>query len=135
MNDKQSEKRQILRELLVFSLGELLIAALMLGVYALLGKLDGRAVLGGGIGLLLAIVNYVLMALGVWAAADRAEGGDPAGGRRVITLSMLGRYLLIILVLYACAKSGRCDPIALVVPLALYRAVIYAGEFFRRKER
>ena len=135
MNDKQSEKRQILRELLVFSLGELLIAALMLGVYALLGKLDGRAVLGGGIGLLLAIVNYVLMALGVWAAADRAEGGDPAGGRRVITLSMLGRYLLIILVLYACAKSGRCDPIARVVPLALYRAVIYAGEFFRRKER
>ena len=134
MNDKQTEKRRMVRELTRFAVGELICLALMLGVYALLDKLTDKVVLGGIIGFCLAVVNYVLMAAGVWSAAEKAEKGDPAGGKRTITVSMLGRYLLMILVLVAGAKSGRCDVLAMLIPLALGRPLIFLGEFFRRKE-
>ena len=133
-NDKQSEKRRMLRELMRFTIGQLICLGLMYGVYALLGKLDAKVLLGGAIGVTLAVLNYVLMAVGVWAAADKAEKGDAAGGKRTLTASMLGRYLLMILVLVAGAKSGWCDVIAMLIPLLLARPLIYVGEFFRRKE-
>ena len=134
MNDRQSEKRRMLRELTRFAIGELICTGLMFGVYVLLDKFTNKVLLGGCIGLALAVLNYVLMAVGVWSASDKAENGDPAGGRRTITASMLGRYLLMILVLVAGAKSGWCDVIAMLVPLALSRPLIFVGEFFRRKE-
>ena len=134
MNDKQSEKRRMYRELARFALGQLICLGLMFGVYLLLDKLTDKVLLGGSIGFVLAVVNYLLMAVGVWAAADKAERGDAAGGKRTVTVSMLGRYLLMILVLVAGAKSGKCDVIAMLVPLVLSRPLIFVGEFFRRKE-
>ena len=134
MNDRQTEKHRMLRELTRFALMQLVCLGLMYGVYALLGRLTDKVLLGGGIGFALAALNYFLMAVGVWTAADKAEKGDPAGGRRTINASMMGRYLLIILVLVAGAKSGWCDVIAMLIPLALTRPLIFIGEFFRRKE-
>ena len=74
------------------------------------------------------------MAVGVFAAADRAEAGDPARGKRIISLSMLGRYALMIAILVIGAKSGYCNVVAMVIPIALFRVLIYVGEFFRRKD-
>lgn len=133
-SSRQSDKKQTLRELMFFGLGQLVCLGLMYGVFALLDKLTHKVLLGGLLGAALAMLNYFLMAMGVWAAADKAEKGDPAGGKRMMTLSMLGRYLLMILVLVAGAKSGVCDVIAMLVPLALTRVLIFVGEFFRRKD-
>ena len=134
MNDRQSEKRQMRRELLLFALGEAIVLAGTAGVFALLGRFSGKVLLGAAVGACLACLNYGLMALGVWAAADKAEAGDPAGGRKLITLSMLGRYLMMAAVLVIGAKTGLCDVIAMVVPLALSRVILFAVEYFRRKE-
>lgn len=134
MNDKQSEKRRMLREVLILAVGEGIVLGVMFGVYALLGKLNSKVLLGGAVGVFVTVLNYFLMALGVWSASAKARDGDPAGGRRVITLSMLGRYLFMIAVLVAGAKSGLCDVVAMVVPLALFRILLYAAEFFRGKE-
>ena len=134
MNDRQTEKRRMIRELTRFALGQLICLGLMFGVYALLDKLTNKVLLGGCIGFALAVLNYCLMALGVWSAAEKAEKGDAAGGKRTITVSMRGRYLLMILGLVAGAKSGWCDVIAMLIPLVLSRPLIFIGEFFRRKE-
>lgn len=130
LNDKQ----QVLRELLIIAIGELLVLGLLCGAFALLGKLDGKVLLGGAVGAGTAVLNYFLMAVGVFAAADRAEAGDPARGKRIISLSMLGRYALMIAILVIGAKSGYCNVVAMVIPIALFRVLIYVGEFFRRKD-
>ena len=132
MNEK-TDKQQTLRELAVIAAGELLVLGLIYGAFALLGKLDGKVLLGGAVGAVTAILNYFLMALGIWAAAARAEAGEPERGKRLITLSMLGRYALMIVILVIGAKSGACNVVAMVIPLAVFRLLIFAAEFFRKK--
>lgn len=133
MND-MNDRQQTYRELLTVAMGELVVLGFLYGAFALLGKLDGKALLGGAVGAGTAILNYFLMAVGVNAAADRAQAGDPDRGRRIVSLSMIGRYLLMIAILVIGAKSGLCSVIAMVIPLALFRVLIYVGEFFRRKD-
>ena len=133
MNDT-NDKQQTLRELLIFALGELICLGLLYGAFALLGKLDSKVLLGGAIGAVTAVLNYFLMAVGVYAAAARAEAGDPARGRRIVSLSMAGRFLLMIAILVVGAKSGLCNVVAMVIPLLLFRVLIFVGEFFRRKD-
>ncbi len=132
MNER-SDKQQTLRELAVVAAGELLVLGLICGAFAALGKLDGKVLLGGAVGVGTAILNYFLMALTVWAAASRAEAGDPARAKRLVSLSMLGRYALMIAILVIGAKSGACNVIAMVIPLAVFRLLIFAAEFFRKK--
>ena len=134
MNDRETDIRQVRREVLLFALGTLVCLGLMYGVYALLHRLTAKVLLGGAVGAALAILNYVLTAAGVLRAADKAEQGDAKSGMRTINLSMLGRYLLMILVLVVFAKSGLCDVIAMVIPLLLSRLVLFFIELFRRKD-
>ena len=47
---------------------------------------------------------------------------------------MAGRYVLMIVVLVVGAKSGWCNVVAMVIPLALFRVILLIGEFFRRKD-
>ena len=133
--DKQTEKQQVYRELLIFALGELLVLALVCAGFALTGHWSGKVLAGAAVGAGLAVLNYALMALSVLRAADKAEQGDPTAGRRTMTTSMLGRYLLMIAVLVLGAKSGLCNVIAMVIPLAASRLLLFAAEFFRRKDR
>ena len=132
--DLSSDKKQVTRELLVFSLLQLGLIGLMFGVYAMLHKFSTKVVLGGIFGAALAILNYFLMAVGVFRAADKAEKGDVKGGQREISRSMTIRYLLLILLLFAGAKSGWFDVVAMLVPVAMMRMLIMIGEFFRRKD-
>ena len=132
--NKQNEKRQTLRELGIIAVGELVCLGLLYGAAALLGKLDGKVLLGGAVGAGTAVLNYFLMAVGVYAAADRAESGDSDRGKRILTLSMLGRYALMAAILVIGAKSGACNVIAMALPLLLFRVLLYVGEFFRRKD-
>ena len=133
MHTRQS-KHPVYRELLILALGELIVLALVCGGFAAAGRWSGKVLLGAAVGAALAAGNYALTAVGVFRAADRAEQGDPAGGQREITRSMLLRYLLMIGVLVAGAKSGLCNVIAMVIPLAASRLLLYAAELFRRKD-
>lgn len=131
---EMNDKKQTYRELLIIAVGELICICLIYGGFALLHKLDQRVLIGGAVGGLTVVLNYFLMAVGVNAAADRAETGDPARGKRIISLSMVGRYALMIVVLVVGAKSGWCNVVAMVIPLALFRVILLIGEFFRRKD-
>ena len=131
---KQTDKQQTVRELLIYAAMQLVCLGLMFGIAALVHKLDGKFILGGFVGAGMMILNYFLMAVSIYAAAEKAKRGDEAGGRRIMSLSMLGRYALLIVVLVVLAKAGVCNVVAMVVPLALSRILIFIGEFFRRKD-
>lgn len=133
--DKQTSKQQVFRELTLFALGQLLVLALVCVGFFLAGHWAWSVLAGAAVGAILASINYALIAVGVFRAVDKAEQGDIAAGRRAMTASMIGRYLLMIGVLVVGAKSGFCNVIAMVIPLAMTRPLLFAAELFRGKDR
>ena len=126
-------RKFVLRQTGIVALGELLGVAAMLGIFALLGSFDNAVLLGGIVGGAMAVANFFAMAIGVNLAADKAQNQDVKGGQATIKASYVLRLLVMALVLFAFAKSGLCNVIALVVPLIFVRITLTVAEFFRRK--
>lgn len=126
-------RKYVLRQTGIVALGEAIGVAAMVGIFALLGKFDNKVLLGGAIGGLVATGNFLAMAIGVNIAADKAEQQNVKGGQATIKGSYFLRLLVMALVLFAFAKSGLCNVIALVVPLIFVRFTLTIAEFFRRK--
>lgn len=123
----------VFKETAIIAVGELICTAVMIGVFALIGKFDRSVVLGGIFGCMLAILNFFFMAVGASIAADRAEKQDVKGGKGIVKMSMSLRYVLLFVILFALGKSGICNLFALVIPLVFVRPVLTVGEFFRKK--
>lgn len=126
-------RKELLRQTGIVALGEALGVAAMMGIFALLGKFDMGVLWGGLVGGLVAIANFFVMAIGVNIAADKAQNQDVKGGQAAIKGSYALRMLVMAVVLFAFAKSGICNVIALVVPLVFVRFTLTLWEFFRRK--
>lgn len=127
------ESRKIVyRETAVVLVGEILCVGFMFGIFALLGKWSSAVLLGGCIGAVLAVGNFFFMALSTSLAADRAEAQNVKGGQSLITLSYFIRLAVMAIVLFAGAKSGLCDILALAIPILFPRPVLTVGEFFRK---
>lgn len=126
-------RKELLRQTGIVALGEALGVAAMMGIFALLGKFDMGVLWGGIVGGLVAIANFFVMAIGVNIAADKAQNQDVKGGQAAIKGSYALRMVVMAVVLFAFAKSGICNVIALVVPLVFVRFTLTLWEFFRRK--
>ena len=122
----------VFTETAVGAIGPVLCIAVMFGIFALLGKFDQTVLWGGILGGLLAIGNFYFMAIGANLAADKAEFDNVKGGKATIQLSYLIRQVVLIVVLYAGAKSGLCNLISLLLPLVFTRPILTVGEFFRK---
>lgn len=125
-------RKFVFKETAVVLLGEVVCSAAIVGIFALLGKFDGSVLLGAAVGALLATLNFFFMAIGATLAADKAQNQDVKGGKAMIQSSYMLRLVVLFLVLFAFAKSGLCNVIALVVPLIFVRPVITIAEFFRK---
>lgn len=126
-------RKVVLRQTGIVALGELIGIAAMIGIFALLGKFDASVLLGGIVGGIVAVGNFLAMAIGVNIAADKAQNQNVKGGQATIKGSYLLRIVVMFLVLFAFVKSGICNVIALVVPLIFVRFTLTVYEFFRRK--
>lgn len=126
-------RKIVFKETAVVAVGMVICTAVMLGVFALLGKFDLSVVLGGIFGCLLMILNFFFMAMGTSIAADKAEKQDVKGGKSILQTSRLLRYILLFVILFALAKSEICNIFALAIPLLFLRPVLMVGEFFRKK--
>ena len=126
-------RKIVFQQTVIIAVGEAIGAAAMFGIYALLGKLDTAVLLGGLIGSVLSLLNFFAMAIGASLAADKAEAQDVNGGKRLLQTSMLIRYAVLFIVLFACAKSGLFNLLALVIPLVFVRPTLTVAEFFRKK--
>lgn len=126
-------RKYVLRQTLIVGLGEAIGVAAMMGIFALLSQFDRSVLLGGIVGGLVAVANFFVMAITVNIAADKAANQNVKGGQATIKLSYALRMLVMAVVLFAFAKSGICNVIALVVPLIFTRFTLTLQEFFRRK--
>ena len=128
------ESRKIaLHETGIVAIGVAVCVGLMFGIYALIGRFSVAVLLGGLVGGLISVANFFAMAIVATLAADRAEKQDVAGGQKMISSSSPLRMLVLAGILYACAKSGLFDVVALVLPLVFVRPTITVAEFFRKK--
>ena len=126
-------RKIVFKETAIIAVGVIICTAVMLGIFALIGKFDRGVVLGGIFGCILAILNFFFMAVGASLAADKAEKQDVKGGKGIVQTSMLLRYVFLFVILFALGKSGICNLFALVIPLVFVRPVLTVGEFFRKK--
>lgn len=110
--------------------GELIGSALMVGVFALIGKFDSSVVWGALIGAILTSLNFFIMAVCATVAADRAEAQNVKGGQALMRSSYMGRILGLFAVFFLCAKSGKFNVFALVLPLLFERPILTLAEFF-----
>ena len=121
-----------IHETLVIAIGEAVCTGVMLGVFALLGRFDRTVLIGGAVGALLTTANFFFMAVGAMMAADKATEQNANGGKATIKTSYLVRMVVLAVLLFAFAKSGLCNVVALVLPLAFVRPTITVAEFFRK---
>lgn len=128
------ESRKIVyHETAIVAAGVLICTAVMIGIYALIGKFGLNVVWGGLLGALLSIGNFFFMAIGTSLAADKAAQQDVKGGQLLIRNSYMIRLVVLFVILFACAKSGVFDLFALVLPQLFVRPTLTIAEFFRKK--
>lgn len=123
-------RKFVLKQTAIIALGQALCVGAMVGIFALLGQFDASVLWGGVVGGGLAVLNFFAMAVGAMAASDKAVEQDVKGGQATVRLSMIARLAVIAIVLIAFAKSGLCNVLAMVLPLAFTRPILTFAEFF-----
>ena len=126
-------RKMVLTQTGVVALGQVVGIAVMVGIFALLGQFHYTVLLGALAGGLVATGNFLFMAIGLSLAADKAAAQDAKGGKAMMKSSYIVRTLVMFVVLFACAKSGYFNVIALVVPLLFVRPTLTVAEFFGKK--
>lgn len=127
-----NSRKFILHETAFLAIGELLCIAAMIGVFALLGFLDYKVIVGGAIGGVLAVGNFFFMAISSDAAADKAADQNVKEGKKAMKLSYQTRLLILGVLMVLFAKSGHCNILAMGCPLFFVFPIIMVIEFFRK---
>ncbi|MBQ8910789.1 MAG: hypothetical protein IJY91_07110 [Oscillospiraceae bacterium] len=127
-------RKIVLRETAIIAVGEAACCGIMVGVFALVGHFDLTVLWGALIGFFLTVANFFVMAVGTSLAADKAQEQNVSAGKNLLRGSMGLRYVVLFVLLFAFARSGICNVLALVLPLAFVRPVLMLSDFFRKKE-
>ena len=128
-----NNRKYVISQISIVLAGELVLSAVMVGVFATLGYFDLSVVLGAIAGAVIASANHLVLMLGVLAAAYKAENNDVKGGQMLVQMSYMGRLIGLFLILVLCAKSNIFNLIALVIPLVLTRPILTIAEYFNKK--
>ncbi len=121
------KNRDVLRQVGGLAVALLVCIAVMLAVYALLGRLDRLVLLGAVFGWILAVGNFLSLSITVSNALDRAaNGGSPQKAQLEIQTSSVVRPLVLALI---------CDPVAALLPLLFAQVAIKVLEFFRNDKK
>ena len=126
-------RKYVFSQVLTVLIGELLLSALMVGVFAILGHFDKSVVYGAAAGAVITTLNHLVLVLSVMAASEKAEKQDVKGRQMLVQMSYLGRLIGLFLILVICAKSGIFNLIALVLPLVFTRPILMIADHFNKK--
>lgn len=126
------KRKYVLQETAFVAISQAICLVALIGIFAILGCCDSTVLLGGIVGSIAAVLNFFFMALSAMAAADKAEAQNVAGGKATMKTSYLARTAVLFAALLAFAISGRCNMIALALPLLLVRPILYVRVFFRK---
>ncbi|MBP3313504.1 MAG: ATP synthase subunit I [Oscillospiraceae bacterium] len=127
------KNKEVLRQIARIFAGEVFCIAVMLGIYALLDKLNSTVILGAVLGGLVSIGNFVALSIIVSSTADKAEAQADVKKLQVgLQGTTFLRLLCVAGLLILLIKSGKCDPIATILPLLFVQISIPLTTFFRK---
>ena len=128
------KNRDVLRQVGGLAAALLVCIAVMLAVYALLGRLDRLVLLGAVFGWILAVGNFLSLSITVSNALDRAaNGGSPLQAQREIQASSVVRPLVLVVIYILIFRAKLCDPVAAILPLFFAQISLKVTEFFRKE--
>lgn len=126
-------RKIVFQESLIVAIGEVIMSAIMVAVFAALGYFKMNVLWGAVTGCLAMSANYFLMALVVTVASDKAAAGQVKQAQSMVKTSSLVRLLLLGVIMFIGFKLGA-NVIALLLPLLFVRPILLFAEFFRKKE-
>lgn len=126
-------RKDALRQTAVIAIGQAIGLGIMLGIYALVDAFSVNVLLSGVIGSVLGVLNFFAMALIATLAADKAQEGDVAGGKKMMKGAYPVRMIVLAAILVVLAKFGTFNVIALVVPVAFVPITALVWSFFQKK--
>ena len=130
------KNRDVLRQVGGLAVALLVCIAVMLAVYALLGRLDRLVLLGAVFGWILAVGNFLSLSITVSNALDRAaNGGSPQKVQLEIQTSSVVRPLVLALIYIVLFRAKVCDPVAALLPLLLAQVALKVLEFLRNDKK
>ena len=132
------------------ALGEVIVAAIVSAVYLLIGRFDYTVLTGAALGGAVTVINFLILSVGVNRAINRfvEERGDGemeeeeaeeyakkhgTAVQNAMMKSYMFRMLLMIGSLVLAMLSGWFSPLATVIPLLMYRPILYVTEFIKTK--
>ena len=134
------------------AIGELIVALGVTGVYLILGKFSYQVATGAAIGGAVTVLNFLILSISINRAINKFIDGrgteemdeeaaqayaDKCGTsvQNAMTRSYVIRLGLMIGILVLAMISGWFSPLATVIPLLMYRPILYAVEFIKAKFR
>lgn len=125
----ESTKTTFRIQLPVF-LFQVALCGLMVGVYAIIGKLDKTVVFGALLGLAVTTANYAMM---IFSLLRVEKSEDPKKGQLKAQGFLVLRFLVLLAVLIVALIFGPFNVLATLLPLILMRLSIYLGGLVIRK--
>ena len=95
-------------------------SAIMLAIYAVVGRFTTAVLLGGLLGTVIAVGNFLALSITVSNALDRAAAGDnSAKACMSIQSSSVVRTAILAVIYVLLFHAKVCDPLAALLPLLL----------------
>ena len=126
-------RKDFLKQLAAVAVGLIIGTGAMFGIFALLGAFHSTVLLGGIAGAVIALVNFIAMAVSAMRAANKAAAQEVKAGQLMIQGSYLLRLVVLFGVLFLLAKTQHFHVISLVVPLIFVRPALSVWEIFRKQ--
>lgn len=125
-------RKVVLRQTLAVAVGVLACTAVMVGVFAALGKFEWNVLWGALVGWLAISLNHLFLGITVSNAADRAEKGETKAAQNMVSLSSTVRLVCMGGAVVLAILLGA-NAVAAALPLLFARPVLSVTEFFGKK--
>lgn len=126
-------KYSVWKETGIVAVGQTICVAVMVGVFALLGKYDISVLLGGIVGGILGIAYFLSMVICANIATKKALAQDVKGGQALMQTSYMLRMVGLFGALVLCALTKRFHLLALVLPIVFVRPIVGVADLLKRK--
>jgi len=126
-------KYSVWKETGIMALGQTLCVAVMVGIFALLGKCDISVLLGGIVGGILGVAYFMSMVICANIATKKALAQDVKGGQALMQTSYILRMVGLFGALALCALTKLFNLLALALPIVFVRPIMGVADLLRRK--
>lgn len=125
------DKKDTIKYFLPAYIAEIVMSAIMVGVYVVIGKCSSKVILGALLGTVAELLNFLVMMLSVMKA-EKAE--SPERGQLQVRGRYVTRMVVLLVVLALALKSGYFAPIPTLLPLCFMRIALFASQLGYKKQ-